>query len=304
MHKKITFRILAAAFIAAVILAIIYNDKVLLIAGIYWAIVAVVSVVFHFADKRQREIDDDYRIECEREEEAEAAAEESEEEIYTRESFGTGKNSNLVGILAGIAAAAVNLVLWLVLQPVDQTVVGAVAYILPFNWIGAIVVTVVEAIIVYVVAIDLYEIAIGVAKEKELEKEETTKKGTVIFNLAVIVIAALLVVFCRYNYEMITEEGYEFHSPIRSYEYRWEDMLSFEYDADILLSMPATLVEFKEDDGSTRSKSFELHKFRWPTDACKEKYGMYRNDGLMDYIFLEKYAWVNDQPGGHYSQDD
>ena len=299
--------ILAAAFVIAVAFGCIFNDYILWIAGAYWAFVAIVKIAFYFADKRQREVDDDYRKEREAEEaleEAEAAGEDvAEEDVYTRESFGTGKGSNFIGTAAALAVIAVNIALWLLIDPVDQTIVGAVAYLFPFNWIGAIVVTLAEAVFVYVGAIDLYEMITGVATERELEKEETTKKGTAIFTLAVIVIATLLVLFSRFTYEIITEDGYEFHSPLRkSYGYKWEDMLSFEYEAEILLSRPSTLVEFKEENGKTRSKSFELYTFRWPTDACKEKYGMYRNDGLMDYIFLEKYAWVNEQPGGYYSQ--
>ena len=271
MHKKITYGILAAAFIAAVILAIIYNDKVLLIAGIYWGIVAIVNIAFFFIDRRQREIDDNYRAECEGKEAEEAAAEDAEdfgtdeknagEDEYIRESFGTGKGSNLIGTVAAIAVIAINLALWLILEPVDQTVVGAVAYILPFNWMGAIVVTIFEAIIVYVGAIDIYEIIVGVAKEHELEKEKTTKAGTAVFTMVVIVIAILLVVFCRYTYEIITEDGYEFHSPAwKSYSYEWDNMVSFKYNDEALLSWPVTYVEF--NDEKQEFKSFELHTFR------------------------------------------
>ena len=281
---------IAIAFVIAIISGYIFYEKILLIAGCYWAFVAVVCVVCHFAEKRLREVDDDYRRNAEKEEEEWFAASEEDkmaeesETDETDEPLFQGKHSNMVFFLTFTVIAVVNLLLWITFDPIDETVVAAVRSLFPFNWFGAIVVTAVEAFCIGVCVVNWYEVKTGV----EAEDTASLSNGTLIVIL--MVIAALLMGLCRYSYEIITEDYYQFRAGPIQRTYYWEDMEYFRYDEDVLLSFPMTHVRWNYNSRSY--ENFELAKYNRLTDAYVDKYNSYRNIYLMDYIFLEKYAYL------------
>ncbi len=225
-------------------------------------------------------------------EEAEEIAQ-LEEEVYTRESFGKGNGSNLVGWIAITTVIVLNLSIWIFVQPIDQTVVAAIDHLFPFNWFGAVVVTIIEILILQIAAIDVYEIFIGFATEEELKKEQTTKAKSLIFALTVFAIGTLLVLMCKFSYDAITEEGYESHPITFANDcFAWEEMSTFSYNQEYFLSSPSTCIYV---DNKYIHLDLKLSHFDYLTDAAEEKYGKGNHMTMMDYIFLEKYAYINEQ---------
>ena len=222
------------------------------------------------------------------------------DKIIERESFGTGEHSSTIGFLALIVVIAFNFALWNLIQPsIDQTVVGVINYPFPTNGIGAIALTIIEAIIIRLAAINIYEVFSGVATKEEMKDVDTAKLTAIFATVAAFIIGTVGMLGCRLSYDIITEDSYSRYSPLSgTVYYEWDDLVYFEYnELGNLGYMDANVyVEFDEDKTPyIYYQNFQPAKFRDLTDAAEAKYGEGNSKDLLDYIFLEKYAYVNEQ---------
>ena len=178
----------------------------------------------------------------------------------------------------------INFALWVVLSPINQSEVALYAT----SKFLALVVTIIEAVIL------LYLVATN-------ERKSATR-----LIIGTLIIASLLMSFFRFTNEKITEEGYSFISPIRSYTLLWEDMEHYYgYDANSYMvgvpflrrsgNLEATWFSFSTKAYSSWPNEAyptqidrDLIEFRTITDLAKQKYGS--REEFLDDIFLNRYG--------------
>jgi len=194
-----------------------------------------------------------------------------------------------------ISVCIINLILWCVLNPVNQSEIAVIASVKLFNRITAVIVTIIEAVLLGLNISELYELKAG--------KEGNREKGRLVRNVVlIIVLATLIMAMCRFQYEKIDERGYSFVSPINQYAYLWEDMKYYaQYTTKI--SSVKTFIEFSRVDyvngwhvDDDYYKNLYLFKFNRMTKAAKAEYKT--EEEFLDYIFINKYGGLEAEWGG------
>ena len=194
-----------------------------------------------------------------------------------------------------LAVFIANLILWIILNPIEQNEVAVIGSAIFFNRILAVITTLVEAIVIAT------KVSAMCKTKSSKEADGRPNKKNVIQIIIIILLAALIMTFCRFSYQKIDNNGYSFVSPINQYTYLWEDM---EYYADYSTEFGSrTYVKFSKVEYVSRfihddiaDLNLKLFRFNRLTNAAKDEYKT--EDGLLNDIFVNKYGHLEAEWGG------
>ena len=194
-----------------------------------------------------------------------------------------------------LAVCLANLILWIVLNPIEHNEVAVIGSATFFNKILAIIVTFVEAILIAV--------KVNGACEAKTANEGNGNqyKKHIIQIVIIVLLAALIMTLCRFSYQKIDDNGYSFVSPVNQYTYLWEDL---EYYEDYSTELGSrTYVKFSKVEyvsgfinDEIADLNLKLYRFNLLTDAAKTEYKT--SEEFLNDVFVNKYGHLEAEWGG------
>lgn len=192
-----------------------------------------------------------------------------------------------------IVICVVNLILWNVLDPIDQSEIAVISSVSFFNRIVAVITALIEALVIAFKVNELSEIK-AEADDCKSSGVGGNKKGRLIKQIVIAsVLAVLILTTCRFSYQKIDEKGYTFVSPVNQYTYLWEDMeyyadysTEFAHMSHFKFSRAEAVERFMIDDDY--ALNLKLFRFNRLTDAAEQEYKT--EEDLLEDIFVDKYG--------------
>lgn len=293
--------------VVALILAIIFKERILLIAGVYWGLVILLTITLKFVNpneyaKLKSEHDEN---EWDHDHGGEEPVSESEDNIGgLRNSYLNGKHSFVI-LIAGFIAVLIVGFIFLACTGVEydknQVYLAAENF---FNRsfsdfiVFQIIPLIIAAALTAIGGVSIYEIITGVVTQKEKEKHGVSIGKSIL--LAVVPIAIVVaMLFTIQNWAtVLTEEGIVVYRPWKETVcYRWEDTVSFAYDEGDSFTSPEADIKFENGielhvdfhDFQRSNRLYEVYGRVWENG----KLVMSEEDLFFKDIFLDKYGHLN-----------
>lgn len=291
--------------VVAVILAIAFKEKILLIAGVYWASLILLTIILRFANPKEFKTLKSESDEGEKDSEIEIDDLDSGDDAnLIRDSFLNGKYSFIILVTCFIAVLVGGFV-FIAFTGIEYD--ESQIYIanensfnrrfedfIAFQVVPLIVVAALSAIC----CVSIYEVISGVASKTERKEYNVSLLKSI--SLAVIPLAIVFVfIFSVQNWAtIVTEDGVEIHRPCTAtVYYQWEDMTSFTCDKVNTIFPEEVDIEFENGEET----HIDFRHFEKESDMFYETYGKVYKDGkrvsatstFFKHIFLEEYAHLN-----------
>lgn len=289
----------------AVVLAIVFREKILLIAGVYWGVIIVLTITLKFVNPDEYSKLKSKSYEDELEYEVEEPDPESKDNTdVLRNSCLNGKYSFGV-LLGGFITVLIGGFVFIVCTGVEydenQCYLAAENF---FNrslsdfLVFQIIPLIVAAALTAIACARIYEIITGVVTPKEKEKHGVSIGKSIL--LAVVPIAIVVaMLFTIQNWAtVLTEEGIVVYRPWKETVcYRWEDTVSFAYDEGDSFTSPEADIKFENGielhvdfhDFQRSNRLYEVYGRVWENG----KLVMSEEDLFFQDIFLDKYGHLN-----------
>lgn len=315
MTAKNLRRFRVFGLLIAVVLAILFKEKLLLIAGVYWGLVILFTIALRFLnpdeyDKLKSDSDaslDEEEALLEDLEIAEPSADKSEEDDDggLRDSYLEGKHSFAilaVTFLAVLIGGIVFLVITGVPYDESQDYLAKESF---FNTtLGDFIIFQlaplgIAAVLTGAGCVSIYEILTGVATAKEKRRYRLSLGKSIVLAAGPLILAFAMVFAIQNWATVLTEEGVTVYRPWKEPVcHQWEDMQSFTYDDGDTFSSPEADVVFK--DGT--KMNLNLGHFERESENLYENYGriweegklvMTERDLFFRHLLFDKYAHLN-----------
>lgn len=314
MTAKNLIRFRVFGLLIAVVLAILFKEKLLLIAGVYWGLVILFTIALRFLnpdeyDKLKSNSDaslDEEEALSEDLEEAETSADESEEDDDggLRDSYLEGKHSFAI-LAATFLLVLIGGIVFLVVTgvPYDENQVYFAKESFFNRTIGDLIIFQlaplgIAAVLTGAGCVSIYEILTGVATAKEKRRYRLSLGKSIVLATGPVILAFAMVFAIQNWATVLTEDGIEIYRPGKEAVcYQWEDMQSFSCDEEDAFSWPELDVEFQNGTKMNiyfghferiSRKAKEVYKPIWEGDTI-----VIEGELFIRHIFREKYAHLN-----------
>ena len=285
----------------ALVLAVIFKDKILIIAGAYWGLIVLLTILLKIVSPEEYQ---NLKSDSDNADDEVPGLESDEDTDVLRKSFLEGKYS-LPILIISFVAVMIGGFIFIVFTGIDYNEHQAyIANESVFNRdfvdfiIFQIAPVVIAAALTAIGCVNIYELLTGVVTPQERKENRISLVKNFLLVLVPIAVSATLVFTIQNWVTIITEEGIEFHRPYKSTAYcQWEDMVSFTYDEGSVFSGPEADIKFR--DGT--ELNIDFGDFYRESDKFYDKYGNQYENGkrvpayivFADHIFCEKYEHLN-----------
>ncbi len=287
----------------SVILGIIFKEKILLIAGVYWASLILLTIILkivnpeEFKTLKSESNEEDLEV-------GNSNSELTDDEDLLRKSFFSGKYS-LIILVAFFITVLIGGFLFIAFTGIEYD--ESQIYIANENAFNRrfgdfitfqVVPLIAAAALTAICCVSIYEIISGVANKAEKEEHNVSMVKSVSFAIIPLAIVFVFIFSVQSWATILTEDGVEIHRPFTAtVYYQWEDMASFTCDEGNAVISPK--VDIKFEDGA--EMHIDFGHFEKESDMFYETYGKVYKDGkrvsaattFIEHIFLEKYAHLN-----------
>ena len=289
---------------AALILAIIFKEKIFLIAGVYWALVILLTIALKFVNP------DEYaKLKSEPEEKdqdeedmiPESTEESEDDEEGVRDSLFKGKYSFQILTVTFLAVLIGGIIIIVCTGvPYDESQV----YFAKENFFNRrfgdlflfqLAPLVIASFLTSIGCVSTYEILTGVVTRKEKEKYRVSLCKSILLAVGPAVLALVMLFVIQNWATVLTEEGVEVYRPWKeTASYRWDDMVAFTYEEADTFTRPEVDIEFENGEKINvyfghferiSKKAQDVYASVWEGDTF-----MIEDELFFRHIFLEKYG--------------
>lgn len=308
MSAKNVRRFRLIGLVIAVVLAIAFREKILLIAGVYWGFVILLTIALKFIspDEYAKLKSASNEDEQEESQAVEGSALKSEDESDgLRDSYLNGKYSFAILVISFIAVLVGGIV-FIALTGVtyDENQVYLAKECFFNRTFGDFIIFQIAPLIIAAVltasgCVSIYELTTGVVTSEEKKKYSVSLwKSILLAVVPVTIVVAMLFTILNWA-TVLTEDGIEVYRPGKETAYyQWDEMISFTCDEGDSFSYPEVDIKFENGE----EMNIYFGHFKRESDKLYEDYGhiwedekvVTESERFFRHIFLEKYAHLND----------